>query len=100
MDDCKDPFASGHTYGLGDALWDAKKINYGSAQALGLPRDMVLTPNHVYLDQCLPGLLATKEGQRRPLRQAAIVPRPERGGMNHCLEARGNLPNDLYAQPP
>ena len=32
--------------------------------------------------------------------EPAVVPRPERGGVNHCLEARGNLPNDLYAQPP
>jgi len=61
MDDCKDPFAPGHTYGLGDALWDCKKIHYGEAQALGLSRDFVLTPNHVYLDQCLPGLSATKD---------------------------------------
>ena len=34
MDDCKDPFGSGHTYGLDDALWDAKKVNYGSAQGI------------------------------------------------------------------
>ena len=63
MDDCKDPFAAGHTYGLGDALWDAKKIHYGSAQTLGLARDLCLTPNHVYVDQCLPGLLATRGGR-------------------------------------
>jgi hypothetical protein len=63
MDDCKDPFGSGHTYGLGDALWDAKKVNYGSAQGMGLLRDLVLTPNHVYLDQCLPDLLAVKDGR-------------------------------------
>jgi len=62
-DDCKDPFASGHTYGLGDALWDAKRINYVSAQALGLSRDLVVTPNHVYIDQCLPEVLATKGGR-------------------------------------
>ena len=63
MDDCKDPFPSGHTYGLGDALWDAKKTNFGSAQALGLLRDLAITPNHVYVDQCLPELLATKEAR-------------------------------------
>jgi hypothetical protein len=62
-DDCKDPFASGHTYGLGDALWNAKRLNYGSAQNLGLLRDLVITPNHVYVDQCLPGLLATKDAE-------------------------------------
>jgi len=62
-DDCKDPFASGHTYGLGDALWTAKKSNYGSAQAAGWLRDLVITPNHVYVDQCLPELLAVKGGR-------------------------------------
>ena len=36
MDDCRDPFASGHHQWLGDALWDCKKIHYGSAQVLGL----------------------------------------------------------------
>ena len=38
MDDCKDPFAAGHTYGLGDAMWDAKQVNYRSAQDLSLAR--------------------------------------------------------------
>ncbi len=61
MDDCKDPFAPGHTYGLGDALWDRKKTHFASAQRLGLPCDLILTPNHVFVDQCLPGLVATKD---------------------------------------
>jgi hypothetical protein len=63
MDDCKDPFASGHTYGLGDALWESKKTNFGSAQTLGLLRDLLLTPNHVFVDQCLPEVLAVKGGR-------------------------------------
>lgn len=61
MDDCKDPFATGHTYGLGDALWDQKKLHYGAALREGLYCDLIITPNHVYLDQCLPDLLATKD---------------------------------------
>ncbi len=63
MDDCKDPFAEGHTYGLGDALWESKRAHYRSAQSAGLLRDFLLTPNHVYLDQCLPDVLATKGGR-------------------------------------
>jgi hypothetical protein len=59
-DDCKDPFAAGHTYGLGDALWDRKRVNFAAAQNFGLLRDLCVTPNHVYLDQCLPEILATK----------------------------------------
>jgi hypothetical protein len=61
MDDCRDPMAGGHTYGLGDALWDRKRLNFAAAQSLGLLDDFTLTPNHVYLDQCLPDLLATKQ---------------------------------------
>ena len=49
---------AGHTYGLGEAQWDAKKVNYGSPRP-GLSGDLVITPNHVYVTQCLPGLLAT-----------------------------------------
>lgn len=60
MDDCKDPFAAGHTYGLGDALWDRKRTNFASAQSLGLACDFLMTPNHVYVDRCLPDLAATK----------------------------------------
>lgn len=60
MDDSKNPFSGEHTYGLGDALWDRKKTNYASAQFLGLPRGLVITPNHVFIDQCRPDLLATK----------------------------------------
>ncbi len=59
-DDCKDPFASGHTYGLGDAQWDAKKEHLAIVQRLGLLRTLELHPNHVYITQCLPGLLATR----------------------------------------
>jgi hypothetical protein len=59
-DDCKDPFALGHTYGLGEALWDSKKHHYAIAQSLGFSRTFALNPNHVYVTQCLPQLLATR----------------------------------------
>jgi hypothetical protein len=81
MDDCKDPLAGGHTYGLGDALWLVKKTNFASAQAAGWLRDLAITPNHVYLDQCRPELLAVKGGRvfgqlicpSKPAARAAIL---------------------------
>ena len=39
-----------------------KKINYASRRPGPAPRSG-LTPNHVYLDQCLPELLAVKGGR-------------------------------------
>jgi hypothetical protein len=59
-DDCKDPFSTEHTYGLGPALWESKKLHFQSAQSLKLECDLIITPNHVYVDQCLPEQLATK----------------------------------------
>ena len=57
--DCSDPFASPHC-NLGTALWDRKKAHFQTAQALKLPCYLLITPNHVYLDQCRPDLEATK----------------------------------------
>ncbi len=58
--DCSDPFAEPHHWNLGHELWDRKKANFRSAQSLGLACDLIITPNHVYADQCLPDLLAEK----------------------------------------
>ena len=60
--DCADPFADPH-YNLAGALWDRKKANFRSGQALGYACDLVITPNHVYLDQCRPDLVAEKGGR-------------------------------------
>ncbi|MCC6696109.1 MAG: hypothetical protein IT365_10815 [Candidatus Hydrogenedentes bacterium] len=57
--DCADPFVDPH-YNMGKALWDAKKRNFLVAQSLGLPCVLVITPNHVFLDQCLPDVAAKK----------------------------------------
>ncbi len=58
--DCADPFNDAH-YNMGHALWDAKKRNFLIAQSLGLPCVLVITPNHVFLDQVLPDIAATKK---------------------------------------
>jgi hypothetical protein len=90
-DDCKDPYAAGHTYGLGDAQLEWKKIHYATAQSLGMQLDLTVTPNHVYIDQCLPGLLATK-GER--VQGQLICPSiPEARAM--ILKVYENLFSDL-----
>jgi hypothetical protein len=85
--DCSDPFAQTRLVTLAHALWDEKKANYRSAGRLGLPCDMVLSPNHVYVDQCLPELVAEKKHQRtfgqlicpsKPAARAAILRNYER----------------------
>jgi hypothetical protein len=58
MIDCSDPFIEERFVNQGHALWEKKKANFRSAQALGLPCDLIVTPNHVYLDQCVPDLKA------------------------------------------
>jgi hypothetical protein len=61
MEDCSDPFRSPDT--LGAAMWRAKKTNFRTAQSLGLACYLIITPNHVYVDQCLPELRAVKGGR-------------------------------------
>ena len=60
--DCSDPFAS-RLCNLGRALWERKKANFRTAQSLGFRTVLVLTPNHVYLDQCVPELRAKAGGR-------------------------------------
>ena len=60
MEDCSDPFAEKRLILLSHAMWERKKQNFRSAQALGLSCDLIITPNHVYVDQCRPELLAKK----------------------------------------
>ncbi len=60
MVDCGDPFNSGRLHNLGNELWDRKKAHFKSAQSLGLPCSLMMTPNHVYNDQLRPEWLAKK----------------------------------------
>ena len=50
--DCTDLFSGQNHMLLGSALWQRKKANFRSAQSLGLPCDLVITPNHVFAEQC------------------------------------------------
>jgi hypothetical protein len=60
MDDCQDPFTPGHSFGLGETQWIAKKQHFALAQKLGINPVMTVNPNHVYISQCLPELKATR----------------------------------------
>ena len=57
--DCRDPFVGGHSYGLGEAQLDAKTRHYVMALSMGLLCSVGVSPNHVPIDQCIPGVLAT-----------------------------------------
>lgn len=59
--DCADPFAGEQQYGLGNALWDRKRAHFQTARSLGLPCNLLITPNHVYTNQLRPEWLATKK---------------------------------------
>lgn len=56
--DCTDPAADRFHHLMGTVLWERKKTNFRSAQELGLACDLVITPNHVFADQCGAGVAA------------------------------------------
>jgi len=53
-----------HEYLLPQALWERKVTNFRSAAHLGLATDLLITPNHVFLDQLAPDLLADTSVER------------------------------------
>ena len=57
------PFAEKRLIQLAHIMWEHKKVNFRSAQSLGLACDLAITPNHVYVDQCRPEWLAVKGGR-------------------------------------
>ncbi|GAB6186609.1 hypothetical protein [Thermopirellula anaerolimosa] len=63
MEDCSDPFARNNLYQLAHAMWERKKANYQAAQSLGFACDLIITPNHVYVDQCREDLAAVQGGR-------------------------------------
>ena len=90
MEDCSDPFKPGDS--LGHAMWHAKKTNFRSAQTMGLACDLIITPNHVYVDQCLPELRAVQGG--RPVGQyQGDKPGQEPAGTYRGLHGQRALPD-------
>lgn len=57
--DARDPYTDS-SWHLGKEVLERKKKAFGDAQKLGLDLNLIVTPNHVYLDQVRPGLEATK----------------------------------------
>jgi len=53
-----------HEYLLPQALWERKLANFAGAAELGFDIDLVITPNHVFLDQLRADLLADTSDQR------------------------------------
>jgi hypothetical protein len=61
--DVRNPYQSDAFWDLGMEQLDRKKRAYAAAQAEGFALNVMITPNHVYLDQLRPELLA-KHGER------------------------------------
>lgn len=59
--DLSDPYAEKRHYQLAHALWDRKRAAFQAAQAAGLETGLVITPNHVFVDQVNPATAATKD---------------------------------------
>jgi len=58
--DVCNPYTSEATWDLAKEQVDRKKKAFRAAQDLGLALNLIVTPNHVYLDQLRPHYLATK----------------------------------------
>jgi hypothetical protein len=92
--DCADPFAGDqNNYRIGNALWDLKKAHFRTAQSLGLATDLVITPNHVFLDQLKPEWLA-KTGPRIRSGTQLVCPHTS-GGREVILRNYTNIFADL-----
>ncbi len=90
--DCTDPFSARGRGLLGDALWQRKKANYRSAQSLGFACDLIITPNHVFADQCG---AASATGSDRIFGQLVCPSTPE--GRSVILRNYEKLFSDLAA---
>ncbi|MCC7492633.1 MAG: hypothetical protein IT204_09815 [Fimbriimonadaceae bacterium] len=58
--DLSDPYAQRQHYQMAHALWDRKRAAFQAAQAAGLECGLVITPNHVCVDQVSPQTVAEK----------------------------------------
>ncbi|HOJ21201.1 MAG TPA: hypothetical protein PLY56_06680 [Armatimonadota bacterium] len=58
--DVCNPYATDAYWNLPLEMYSRKKAAFRAAQELGMANDLILTPNHVFLDQLRPDLLATK----------------------------------------
>ena len=61
--DARDPYTTDKAWHLGRVQLERKKQAFRDARALGLDLNLIVTPNHVYLDQLRPELEATKSSK-------------------------------------
>ena len=61
--DICNPYTSAAAWDLGKEQMDRKKKAFRAAQALGLGLNLIVTPNHVYLDQLKPELAAKRSAR-------------------------------------
>lgn len=87
---CCDPFSDPLVF-LAKALWEKKKERFRIAQSAGMPCDLILTPNHVYAEQCTPDVAAIKAD--RIFGQLVCPSKPK--GREIILKDLENLFSDL-----
>ena len=73
--DICNPYTSVAAWDLGKEQLDRKKKAFRAAQASGLGLNLIVTPNHVYLDQLKPEILAKRS--QRAFGQIICPSRPE-----------------------
>ena len=61
--DVRNPYVSDATWDLATEQLDRKKKSFLAAQELGLGLNLILTANHVYVDQLRPEIAATKSSK-------------------------------------
>lgn len=64
-------------YLMSQAIWENKKRILSIAHRLGLQTNIVITPNHVFLDQLRPDLLADTSHDKRMFGQLICPSKPE-----------------------
>ncbi len=76
--DIKNPLeGAGSEHLLPQELWERKLRNFRIAQEVGLDTNLMLTSNHVYLNQLRPDLLADTSRDRRMFGQLICPSKPE-----------------------
>ena len=90
--DCSDPYAETRHYQLAHALWDRRRAGLQTAGEVGLETGLVITPNHVCVDQVSAETIAEK-GERAVFGQLVCPSKP--GVREMILRFYRNLFADL-----
>jgi len=94
--DLKDPHNNPRNeFLLPQALWDRELESFRIAQDLGFETDLTITPNHVFLDQLAPDMLADRSGGRI---QGQLICPSNPKAREIILGNHRNLFKDLHAR--